>query len=69
MLKDKKLNEIYWCKEYQRSACAEKAPHMASIKPDEPQVLVLHTCATCWQQDKHRKEHPESDENCPHKIL
>ena len=65
--KDKKHTEVYWCKEYQHNSCSEKSPHMASIKIDEPLVPVMHICATCWQWDKKRKEHPETDGSCPNK--
>ena len=62
--KGKKQTEVYWCEEHQCNNYSEKSPHMASIKIDEPLVPVMHICATCWQWDKKRKEHPETDGSC-----
>ena len=67
--KEKKTSEVYWCKEFQRGTCTEKVPQMSSIKLDEPQVPVLHIGASCWQKDRKRKDHAESDNTCPYKKL
>ena len=61
----KRALDVYWCKPYQSSQCDLPSPHMASLKPDEPQVPVVHICATCWQNLKKRREHREQD--CPSK--
>ena len=62
-----KRPEVYWCKEFQKGLCNEKPPHMASIKPDEPIVPVMHISAIFWQWDRKWKEHLESDPACAHK--
>ena len=59
----RKTAEVYWCKAFQTNSCELPSPHMAQIKVDEPQVPVLHICATCWGNTKKRREHPEIECN------
>ena len=57
--------DVFWCKAYQKGTCQEKEPHMMTLKPDEPQVPVIHVCAYCLQKENTRQMHPESE--CPSK--
>ena len=59
-----KKTDIYWCKAYQTGGCDLQSPHMAVLKTDNPPVPVLHICASCWNQHKKRREHPETDPMC-----
>ena len=59
--KKKDRPEVYWCKNYNKGTCAEQAPHMNIIKPDEPPLPVLHICAHCYQKEGKRMEHKESE--------
>ena len=59
--------EIYWCKGFQTGTCELSSPHMAQVRPDEPQVPVIHICASCWNVHKKKREHPEGDPSCPTK--
>lgn len=63
----KKGLDSYWCKEFQKGLCTETSPHQVQLKPDEKPVTVVHMCATCYQKDRKKKDHPEGDVTCPHK--
>lgn len=72
--KDKERNkesrkgpESFWCKDFQKGLCTETSPHQVQLKPDEKPVTVLHMCATCYQKDKKKRDHPDGDSACPHK--
>lgn len=62
-----KKSDTYWCKEYQKGLCSEASPHTLQLKPDSEPVSVVHMCASCWQKDKKKRDHPEGDAGCPHK--
>lgn len=66
---EKKKTEVFWCKEYQKGMCTEGSPHSFQLKPDEKPVMVAHFCASCWQKDKKKKDHPEGDTSCPHRKI
>ena len=63
----KKSVEVYWCKAFQTGTCDQTPPHMVQIKQDEPPVPVLHICASCWNTQRKRRDHPEGDPMCPSK--
>ena len=63
----KKPSEVYWCKQYQTGQCDKSSPHMTTIRMDEGPVPVIHICAQCWNIHRKRREHPDSDVNCPTK--
>lgn len=64
---ENKKTEVFWCKEFQKGSCAEAGPHMAQLKPEDKPVWVAHICAMCWQKDRAKRSHPESDASCPNK--
>ena len=55
---------VWFCSAYQRNKCAHKSNHMLVIKGK--MRLASHICASCWQKDKKKLEHPESSSCCPH---
>ena len=55
---------VWFCSAYQRNKCAYKSNHMLVIKGK--MRLASHICASCWQKDKKKLEHPESSSCCPH---
>lgn len=63
----KRTGEVFWCRDYQRGMCTENSPHSCQLKADEKPVTVVHICAVCWQKEKKKRDHPESDTGCPHK--
>lgn len=65
--KEKRGPDSYWCKDYQKGLCSETSPHKVQLKPDEKPVMVVHMCATCYQKDRKKRDHPDGDAMCPHK--
>lgn len=63
---DKKSKTVdnLWCKDYQHDLCDQDSPHKAWIGDDVK--LVVHFCATCWDKDKKKCEHPEKSSVCLH---
>lgn len=57
-------DRVWFCSLYQRNKCSHKSNHLIVIKGK--QRLAAHICATCWQKDKKKLEHPESSSCCPH---
>ena len=57
---------IWFCVKFQRNKCDQsKSPHNAFIRGSNR--MVYHICATCWQKDNIKQEHPECSESCPNK--
>ena len=57
-------DRIWFCSLYQRNKCPHKSTHLQVIKGK--QRMATHVCATCWQKDKKKLEHPECSSSCPH---
>ena len=55
---------VWFCSEYNRNKCKNKSNHLKVIKGKNR--LLTHICATCWQTDKKKLEHPECSSSCPH---
>ena len=54
--------EVWFCSKYQRNKCN----HILTIKGQA--CNAQHICATCWQKDKMKLQHPESSSACPHAV-
>ena len=71
----KKINEksseneekVWFCALYQRNKCAHKSAHTLVVKGK--MRYAQHICASCWQKDHKKLEHPESSSACPHSSL
>ena len=57
-------DRVWFCSLYQRNKCSHKSSHLQVIKGK--QRMATHICATCWQKDKKKLEHPECSSACPH---
>jgi hypothetical protein len=57
---------VWFCSFYQRNKCQHKTNHMVVVKGKMRNSQ--HICATCWQKDKQKLEHPECSSACPHYI-
>lgn len=59
--------KVWFCNMYQRNKCPHKASHMISSRGTKGQMRwAQHICATCWQKDNVKLEHPECSSSCPH---
>jgi hypothetical protein len=58
------VENVWFCSSYQRNKCQHKASHMLVVKGKMRNAQ--HICATCWQKDKQKLEHPECSSACPH---
>ena len=56
--------KIWFCSFYQRNKCMHKSNHMKVIKG--VQHYCHHICATCWQKDSKKLDHPECSSACPY---
>lgn len=56
--------KAWFCALYQRNKCAHKSSHTLVVKGK--MHYAQHICATCWQKDSKKLEHPESSSACPH---
>ena len=56
--------KVWFCSFYQRNKCIHKGNHMKVIKGNH--YFCQHICATCWQKDSKKLEHPECSSACPH---
>lgn len=56
--------KIWFCSAYQRNKCTFRANHMVVVKGQ--MRMATHICATCWQRDKNKLEHPECSSSCPY---
>lgn len=56
--------KVWFCSAYQRNKCSFRADHMVVIKGK--MRLATHICASCWQKDKKKLQHPESSFGCPY---
>ena len=61
----KSSDEIVWfCSLYQRNKCPQKLSH--TERKNGRMHFAQHVCATCWQKDNKKLEHPECSSACPH---
>lgn len=60
----KEESDVWWCALYQRNKCQHKTTHTLNLKGKLH--LAQHICATCWQKDNKKLEHPECSSACPH---
>ena len=56
--------KTWFCSQYQRNKCQHKGNHILVIKGKARHAL--HICASCWQKDSKKLEHPECSTACPH---
>ena len=58
-----KADKEWFCSGYNRNKCSKSSPHKQKIKG----VLreVMHVCATCYLENKGKKNHPECSSACP----
>lgn len=61
---NQQTDRVWFCSLYQRNKCAHKSTHLLVIKGK--QRMAAHICATCWQKDQKKLEHPECSSSCPH---
>ena len=60
--------EKFWfCSLYQRNKCSHKASHIQVVKGKAR--FAQHACASCWQKDGKKLEHPECSSACPYAKL
>lgn len=57
-------DKVWFCSPYQRNKCQFKGSHMLVVKGKMRNAQ--HICATCWQKDHSKLEHPECSSACPH---
>lgn len=62
---DSEVNDNWFCKDFNRSECAEHPPHPVMFKGIEK--MAHHICARCWKEKRERQHHPESSSECPFK--
>ena len=55
---------IWYCSLYQRNKCSHKTAHSLVVKGKFR--WAHHICATCWQKDSKKLEHPECSSACPY---
>ena len=58
--------QVWFCSKYQRNKCPSKVNHIVTIKGQARNAQ--HICATCWQKDKKKLQHPECSTACPHAV-
>ena len=58
--------KIWFCAAYQRNKCAHKSTHTLIVKGR--MRMAQHICASCWQKDSKKLEHPECSSTCPHSV-
>lgn len=58
-----KNQDVWFCREFNRSECAETPPHYITYKGAEK--LALHICARCWREKKEKQFHSENSSECP----
>lgn len=56
--------KLWFCSQYQRNKCHSKGSHILVIKGQARHAQ--HICASCWQKDSKKLEHPECSSACPH---
>ena len=57
-------DRVWFCSDYNRNKCKHKSNHLKVLKGRKR--LLMHICATCWQTDKKKLDHPECSSACPH---
>ena len=55
--------QSWWCPEYQRGTCSYRGAHELYVRGSLR--WVDHFCASCWQEWKQVRYHPESSRECP----
>ena len=53
----------WWCPEYQRGTCPFRGAHELFVRGSTR--WVDHFCASCWQEWRQVRYHPESSRECP----
>ena len=61
---DYSSDRVWFCSDYNRNKCKHKSNHLKVLK--DKNRLLMHICATCWQTDKKKLDHPECASACPH---
>jgi len=56
--------KVWFCSPYQRNKCLHKGQHTVTVKGRLR--WALHICASCWQKDSKKLEHPECSSACPY---
>ena len=65
--KASETEKVWFCSQYQRNKCPHKSGHLISSRGTKGQMRwAQHICATCWQKDSVKLEHPECSTSCPH---
>ena len=59
--------KAWFCSLYQRHKCDHKSAHTVMVKGNLR--LAQHICATCYQKDKKKLEHPECSSACPYSKM
>lgn len=59
-----KEGKLWFCPFYQRNKCEHKGNHLKVINGRNH--YCQHVCATCWQKDSKKLEHPECSSACPY---
>ena len=57
-----KSDMVWFCKAFQSGKCAHKSSHQGYVKGSK--VTVQHICASCWINERAKKDHPESSGDC-----
>jgi hypothetical protein len=56
--------KLWFCSLYQRNKCSHDSHHLMVVKGKMRHAQ--HICATCWQKEQRKLEHPECSSACPH---
>ena len=57
-------DKLWFCSSYQRNKCPQKLSHTETKYGR--MHFAQHVCATCWQKDAKKLEHPECSSACPY---
>lgn len=56
-------DSVWFCSFYQRNKCQHKTSHTVVVKGK--MKWAQHICASCWQKEQKKLEHPECSTACP----
>ena len=59
--------KVWFCALYNRNKCPHKTSH--TERRQGRFLFAHHICATCWQKDEKKLDHPECSTACPHSKM
>ena len=60
-------DKVWFCALYNRNKCQHKMSH--TERKNGRFHYAQHICASCWQKDSKKLEHPECSSACPYTKL